>query len=80
MSQAFMFFDPENKTQITFNDFCVAVQGLRVTLSKDEAEWVYNYLDCDNDGKINYQEFCWIQPDFWRGLSKMDVLEQRSRS
>lgn len=60
MSQAFMFFDSDNKTTINFNDFWVALQGLWVTLTKDEAEWVYAYLDLDKDGKINYQEFCWI--------------------
>lgn len=60
MSQAFMFFDSDNKTTINFNDFWVSLQGLWVTLTKDEAEWVYAYLDLDKDGKINYQEFCWI--------------------
>lgn len=31
-----------------------------MTLTKDEAERVYAYLDLDKDGKINYQEFCWV--------------------
>ncbi len=54
MSQAFMFFDSKNLTKLSFNDFWVAIQGLRVTLTKEEAEKVFAFLDYDKDGEIMY--------------------------
>lgn len=54
ISKAFLFFDQDDDRKITRTEFAKGVGGLGVKLSKDDIDKVFNYLDKDADGSLDY--------------------------
>lgn len=57
LQQAFKFFDTDGDGCVVKSEFCAAVEKMKLSLSVKDIEMVYEYLDKDKNGKINFTEF-----------------------
>ena len=66
VAQAFRHFDIQNvfllftlqRGKISKNDFTFAIEHLKIKMASSDAQQVFEYLDANKDGFVNYQEFC----------------------
>lgn len=56
-SHAFRYFDEKSRTKISFNQFAHAIENLKIKFHRDDMKELFNYLDADKDGFLNYAEF-----------------------
>ena len=52
----FRFMDQRGKGKIAKHDFFSAVERMRISLSREDANKVWNYLDTNKNGFIQLQE------------------------
>ena len=48
---------------------------MRVNLAKDDIELVFNHLDKDGDGTLNYAEFCGFAEEKRRNIDPFDAID-----
>lgn len=58
--------------KITLNEFIISLENLRIKLSTKEVNDIFEYLDRDKDGCIDYKEFCNIAEEKWKGIDPFD--------
>lgn len=63
MSAAFRFFDRNYNGQITFDSFVISLEVLRLRLSAKDQMQVFNALDQNKKGYIDYRDFCGLNQD-----------------
>jgi Ca2+-binding EF-hand superfamily protein len=73
MAKAFLFFDIDNDRRITRAEFAKGVDGLRVKLTKDDVDKVFDYLDKDCDQALDYQEFCGLSEEKRRNIDPFEI-------
>ena len=57
-SPASRFFDLNYNNRISFNEFALGLENLKIKLSSRDALLIYNYLDNNRKGYIDYNDFC----------------------
>lgn len=57
-SPAFRYFDLSFNNRVSFNEFILGMENLKVKLSSRDQLMVFNYLDSDKKGYIDYNDFC----------------------
>ena len=57
LSRQFKIMDDDNSKSLDFNEFWKAMRDFRVDITQDEAQILFNYVDADKSGHINYEEF-----------------------
>lgn len=58
LSPAFRFFDLNFNNRVSFNEFILGMENLKVKLSSRDILQIFNYLDKDKKGYIDYNDFC----------------------
>lgn len=58
MSPAFRYFDLNFNNRVSFNEFILGMENLKVKLSSRDQLLIFNYLDSDRKGYIDYNDFC----------------------
>ena len=53
LSKAFRFFDEDGNREITLHEFANSIEKMRIKLSKQDIQLVFNFLDKDGDGFIS---------------------------
>ena len=48
---------------MTFSDFKFCIEKLQIKLTNEEIHSLYDYIDCNADGKIEFKEFCLLSQD-----------------
>lgn len=59
-------------TKITLNEFRISLENLRMKLTTKEVQDLFEFLDQDRDGLIDYKEFCNIAEEKWKGIDPFD--------
>ena len=80
IGKAFLFFDHDGDHKISKTEFYKGIEGLRVKLSKDDVEHVFEYMDHDEDGALNYKEFCGFVEEKRRNIDPFDHSPQSPSS
>ena len=57
INAAFRFFDSDYDQRITFNEFSMGLEYLRMKIACEDIWKVYRYMDTNGDGHIGYDEF-----------------------
>ena len=57
-SPAYRFFDINFNNRVSFNEFILGMENLKVKLSSRDALLIFNHLDQEKKGYINYNDFC----------------------
>lgn len=57
-SPAFRFFDTNGHGKVSFDQFVIALETLKVKLSSKDLSLTFRYLDADHKGYIDYNDFC----------------------
>ena len=57
-SPAFRFFDKNCEGKVTFDQFVVSLETLKVKFSSKDLLMVFKYLDKEQKGYIDYADFC----------------------
>ena len=57
-SPAYRFFDTNFNNRVSLNEFIIGMENLKVKLSSRDQQMIFNYLDKDNKGYIDYNDFC----------------------
>lgn len=65
---AYKFFAGLSTNKISFNDFVIGLENLRLKLTTKEISEVFDNLDLDRDGYISYLEFCNLSEERRRGI------------
>ena len=73
MAKAFLCFDFDEDRLISRAQFAKGIEGLRVKLSEDDIDKVFDYLDKDNDRHLSYQEFCGLSEEKRRNIDPFDM-------
>ncbi|CDW88969.1 ef hand family protein [Stylonychia lemnae] len=68
INHAYKFFAGLSTNKISFNDFVIGLENLRLKLTTKEINDVFNSLDQDKDGYISYLEFCNMAEERRRGI------------
>ena len=55
---AFRYFDINNNQQISYNEFEISLHRLGIKLPAVKIRQMFDYIDTDQDGQIQYTEFC----------------------
>ena len=73
VAEAFKFFaSPSQSNKVTFNDFVIGLENLRLKLETKDIMKMFEYLDKDRDGHISYQEFCGLAEERRMGLDPFE--------
>ena len=75
MAKAFLFFDVDGDRLLTRTEFAKGVEGLRVKLSKEDVDKVFDYLDKDKDQQLNYYEFCGLSEEKRRNIDPFESFD-----
>ena len=78
-SKAFLSFDIDNDQTITRHEFHKGIDSLRVKLPKKDIDLVFDAMDLDKDGCINYHEFCGFSEEKRRNIDPFDSLENQQK-
>ena len=57
-THAFRFFDVKGKGKIRKSEFTAGLEKLRINLSSEDRDKVWNYLDRESKGRVTFAEFC----------------------
>lgn len=57
MQRSFQQIDTDNSKTIDINEFCLAVQQLNIPYSMEQIQILFNFIDADHSGGIDFQEF-----------------------
>ena len=57
-SPAFRFMDTYMKGRVTFDQFVIALETLKVKLNSRDLLMVFNHIDEGSKGYIDYSDFC----------------------
>ena len=57
LSKAFLFFDTDQDQEVNRAEFHIGMERMRIKLSKEDVDVVFDYLDKDKDENISYNEF-----------------------
>ena len=60
--------------KISFNDFVIGIDSIGLKLATKEISDMFEYLDVNKDGYIDYQEFCNLVEERRRGIDPFDDL------
>lgn len=80
MAKAFLFFDVDDDRRITRTEFAKGVEGLRVKLSKEDVDKVFDHLDKDKDQSLDYYEFCGLSEEKRRNIDPFESFEPHQSS
>lgn len=70
---AFKFFSGKTTpNKISFNDFVIGLENLRVKMETKDIMDAFAYLDRNGDGYIDYCEFCLMTEEKRRGIDPFD--------
>ena len=79
LNKAFLSFDLDGDQGIQRNEFHKGIENLRVKLPKGEIDRVFDHMDQDGDGKLNYLEFCGFSEEKRRNIDPFDSLDNQQR-
>ena len=76
LAKAFLFFDIDGDQLINRVEFHKGIEGLRVKLSKGDIDSVFEYMDRDKDGNIDFLSTdCWLRPVALDSDGNWDFIE-----
>ena len=78
-SKAFLFFDIDGDQTISRPEFHKGIESLRVKLPKKDIDLVFDTMDIDQDGFINYKEFCGFSEEKRRNIDPFDSADNQKR-
>lgn len=62
-SPAFRFFDLNFNNRVSFNEFILGMENLKVKLGSRDLLLIFNYLDKTSKGFIDYNDFCGLSEE-----------------
>lgn len=68
IANAYRFFDLNQNGTVCFNEFTLGVENLGVKISQDDCKRIFHYIDKDDNGDIDYKEFCELCEERRRGV------------
>lgn len=82
LAKAFRFFDLDNNTQLTRKEFRDGLERLKIKITDEDRELVFNYLDNSQNGWLSYREFCHLVDEKRRKIDPFDYyqIEERVKS
>lgn len=75
LAKAFLFFDQDGDQYISKTEFAKGIEGLRVKLPKQDVDKVFDFMDKNKDGNMNYHEFCGFSEEKRRNIDPFDSEE-----
>ena len=72
LNAAYRFFSGYKMDKISFSDFAIALEKLKVKLTTKELSEIFNYLDKNRDGFIDYREFCMLSEEKYKKIDPFD--------
>ena len=67
-SPAFRWFDVNFNNRVSFNEFIIGMEALKVKLPSKDIMLIFNYLDKGTKGYINYQDFTGLAEESRNGI------------
>lgn len=58
IKQAFIFFDVNSNNRLSFEDFKIGLDKLKIKISLDSLHKCWQFLNPNNDEHISYDQFC----------------------
>lgn len=62
-SPAYRYFDLNFNNRVSFNEFILGMENLKVKLSSRDQLQIFNYLDQGKKGYIDYNDFCGLSEE-----------------
>ena len=66
--------------RVSFNDFVIGLEQIGAHLETQEIEEVFNFLDTNRDGYLDYNEFCGMSEERRRGIDPFDFYGKESNN
>ena len=79
LAKAFLFFDMDLDQEISRTEFAKGIEKLRVKLNKDDIDRVFEHMDKDRSGTLNYHEFCGFSEEKRRNIDPFDSATSGQR-
>jgi hypothetical protein len=58
---------------ISLNEFAQAIDHMRLKISFADIKTLFDYLDKEGNGAINYENFSFLLEEKWRGIDPINV-------
>lgn len=65
--------DSNHSQAITLNEFCQAIEHMRLKISFEDVKLLFEYLDKDHTGSLNYDKFTLLLEERWRGIDPIEA-------
>ena len=76
---AFRFIDVSFDCAISFDEFVCQFEFIGITMALDDFKLIFNVLDYDNQGELDFLKFCLINTDKHKDVFKaIEKLKDRS--
>ena len=80
VAPAFRYFDINNNGIICFNEFEIGIHRLGIKMTREQARGLFDYIDTDQDGNIQYYEFWELCEEARRGIDPYKYNKSGNRS
>jgi Ca2+-binding EF-hand superfamily protein len=75
LSDAFRFFDADSNTKLSSKEFRDGLERLKIKLSSEDQELMFDFLDKDKNGWLSFHEFCWFLEEN-RDLETLEIIKK----
>ena len=74
LKECFRFLDTNHSQTISLNEFCQAIEHMRLKISFEDVKALFGYLDTAGKGEIGYDQFTFLLEERWRGIDPVSKL------
>lgn len=79
VANAFRYFDINNNGTIQLKEFEIGVHKLSTRFTRQQIKQMFNYIDTNQDGDIQYIEFCELCDECRRGIDPYKIDKKLKR-
>ena len=80
LKECFRFLDTNHSQTISLNEFCQAIEHMRLKISFEDVKALFSYLDTAGKGEIGYDQFTFLLEERWRGIDPVSKQASGPRS
>ena len=79
LRDCFRYLDTNHTMSISLNEFAQAIDVMRLKISFDDIKMLFDYLDKDSKGAINYEQFTYLLEERWRGIDPIELVKAKMK-
>jgi Ca2+-binding EF-hand superfamily protein len=73
LKACFRYLDTNHTQSISLNEWAQGMDVMRLRISFEDIKTLFNYLDKEGTGMLQYENFTYLLEERWRGIDPIEV-------